>query len=148
GAQRPLVDNQRPRSDGRDFGQDVGGKEDGLFFAHFLNQSPDIEYLDGVEAGSGFVEDEDGRVVHQGGGKAGPLPEALGQGAELFVLCGAETGLFDYVIDAGAGGLAAQAVERGGKAQELVRVHVEVKGVMLRQIADAAPCGESFDGDV
>ena len=60
----------------------MGAEDDGVLLAQLLDEVPDLDDLDGVQAHSGLVQDNDLGVAQQGLGDAHPLLIALGEGGD------------------------------------------------------------------
>jgi len=72
-----VVDDEDAGAGEFDFGEDVGGEEDGVVFAEFLDEVADGADLIGIEADGGFVEDEEVGVVDEGVGESDALAITL-----------------------------------------------------------------------
>ncbi len=77
GDDAPLRDDDRARARRFDFGQVVGGEEDGALFADLFDVANDLGLFVRVEIARGLVEDEDGRVVNERLSEADALPVAV-----------------------------------------------------------------------
>jgi len=75
------IDDGHAVAEGFGFLNVVGGEEDGaLFVSQFIEQGVDFEANLGVEAGGGFVEKEQGRVIDESEGDGEPLLLSAGKG--------------------------------------------------------------------
>ena len=74
-----LIENHDVIRDGFDLLHDVTGKQDGPSLGKPADQAPKITELTRVEAHGRFVEYQERRITHQGGGQSGALSEALAQ---------------------------------------------------------------------
>src|SRR5690606_30634493 len=105
----------------------------GLLLSDVLDQFPDLYELVGVQAGGGLIQDQYLGIVEQGGGQAHPLPIALGELPDLFVGLGIQAGGPDDLLDPAFG----DPICLGVEFQVFPDVHIQIQGVVLRQVADA-----------
>lgn len=86
-------------TEGFDFGEDMGGEEDGAVFSEAANELADFDDLGGVEADGWFIEDEEFGLVEDGLGEANALAVAFTELAdgpsEVIVEVGIVDGLGD-----------------------------------------------------
>lgn len=116
--------------------QDMGGEDDGFVLADFLDEVADFDNLVGVKPGGGFVKDKHFGVVYECLRQAHALAVAFGKHAYFFVLLYAQTRhLYDFGYPCGEF-LLGNPLYFAGKLQKLLHIHVQIQGVMLRQIAN------------
>lgn len=144
-------DDQDARTDAFDLGDDMGAEQDGAVRGELGDEGAGGAHLGGVEAVGGFVEDEDRRVVDDGGGEPDALAVSLAEHADAFV---GHVGEPAPVDDAGDGGLsfgAAEAEEFGPIIEVLRRFEFVIEGCGFWEVAQAGACGDgvgvSVSGD-
>src|SRR5579859_2136498 len=124
--------------------QDVGGDDDQLVLAEFVDEPPYFVLLVRIETIGGFVQDQHLRIVDDGLGQAHPPPEALRQRLDHLVDDGQEPQAFDHDVaplpPLGAG----EAADVGDEIQEFTDRHFTVTGRALGQIAHAGFGGHRF----
>ena len=79
GHEAALGDDEYRLAHGLDLGEDVAAEYDRVLAPEVLYEVADLDYLPGVEAHGGLVEDDDLRVAQQGLGDAHALAIALGE---------------------------------------------------------------------
>lgn len=127
-----------------DVGEEVGGEEDG--FAAGGEGADDVLDLAralGVEAGGGFVEDDEVWVVEEGLREADAAGHALGEVADDAVAGFVEADHAQELLGAGADGGGGEVEERAVEAEGFERGEVRVETGFLGEVADAG-----LDGDV
>lgn len=117
-------------------GQDMAAEDDGVLLPQLPDQIPDLDDLDGVQAHGGFVQDHHLGVAQQGLGNANPLFVALGQVLDQPVLYALDLRDLHGVLELPLPVLPADALGLGHEAQIFQRGHIQVKGRLLRQVAD------------
>ena len=127
-----LVDEDDPRGQGLDLGQDVARDEDGpALLLEVLDEPDELALAQRVEPAQRLVEDEDLRVVGDGLGELDPLAHAPAVAADEAVLVLREVddvqGPGRPVPDLGL----REAVEPEQAGEELPAGHVLVEDVLL-----------------
>ena len=131
-----VVDDDGPRTNGLHFLEDVGGDYDALFGGHFVDEVADVVLLVGVEAVSGFIEDEDGGVVDEGLGKADAAFVALGERVDGLVIDGLDGAHFYDAVDGVAAFGAFDFADVADEVEEGIDGHFAVSGGVLGKVAD------------
>ena len=134
-----VVDEEQGVAHLAEFGEDVGGDEDGF---PFLGEDAD-EVLEfdaglGVEAGGGFVHDEHLRIVEQRAAEAEALGHAFGEFVGEAVGERDEVGEIHDLLDALAAFLAVVAEGAGVEVEVFEHGHVLVVSEMVGHPADEA----------
>ena len=146
--QTPAGENQDFVADGRNLGQDVAGKDDGVVFAELPNQLANLDDLSGVETRGGLIQYDHLRVADQRLRNADALAIALGKIANQPVF---HLG-YPRALHGGVHLLsrlrARKAPRAGDKAQIFRGRHVGVQRRNLRQITDALFCFQRLFKDV
>ena len=92
--------------------------------------------LFGIEAVSGFVEDEQLGIVDEGVGQADSLAVAFGKGLNHLAAHGIEAADVDHIAHAAASVAVAQALELAAEFQVFADAHVVVERHVFRHVAD------------
>ena len=128
-----VVDDDGTGAHGFDFLHDMGGEEHHFVAAGILDDGAYFFQLVGVETGGGLIKDEHLGVVDEGLCQAYALAVALGELADAFVALGGEANKLNHLFHTVLAVF--KAIDAGREFEELTHVHVEVQGVVLRQIA-------------
>jgi len=148
GLDTAVVDDDDLVAEHGDLAEDVGGDEDGVFFAEAFDEFANGADLVGVEAVGGFVEDKEGRVVDEGIGDADSLAEALGEGFDHLAAGALEAALVEDFVEAAFEVAAAEAFDLAAEGEVFPDPHVEVEGDGLGEVADLASGGEGVAEDI
>lgn len=117
----------------------MGGDEEGHAEAGELEEEvPEFAAGDGVDAGGGFVEEEDLGLVHEGAGHGEALAPAAGEEGGAAVEVGLEVGEGDEFFAAGFEFGAVEAVEASVELEVFEGGEFVVEGEFLGHIADEA----------
>ena len=127
-----------------DLGDDVGAEEDGAVLGELGDEGAGGAHLGGVEPVGGFVEDEDGRVVDEGGGEAHPLAIALTERPDAFVGVVGEAAPVDDASDGGAAGLSGEAEQAGPIIEVLGGLEFVVERGGFGEIAELGAGGDGI----
>lgn len=123
-------------ADGLHLRENVGAENDGMSLPQRLDQIPDFNDLDGVQADGRLIQNDDLGSSQQGLGNAHPLPVALGQVRDAPVGHRPNSGLPDHFFNLPRQPGPPQALGPAHKAQIFQRRLVHVEGRLLREIAD------------
>jgi hypothetical protein len=137
GDQRAFVDDEDAVADALDDIEHVGAVEDG--FAVGGQGGEQVFDEDGgidIEAGEGLIEEDDVRVVEQGGGDQDFLPHAFGIGIEAGHAVAGEAEGFQDVADAGLQGIFGDVVEAAAEFEEFLPGEAIEKHRGFRHVAD------------
>lgn len=142
-----LVKDGDAVGDFLDLLEEMGGEDDGFSLAfEEEHEVADLAGAEGVNAGGGFVEEEEVGVVEEGLGQADALEHAFGVGAEASVSSGAEIDEIEELLDAGGeawaghAGEAAVVVEDFASGEEVGEIRV------FREEAEAVAGGHGAGG--
>ena len=131
-----------------DLAEDVGGDEDGVLLSEAGDEFADGADLVRVEAVSGLVEDEEGRLVDEGVGDADPLAVALGEGFDHLAVGILEAALVEDLVEAAFEAAAAEAFDLAPEGEIFTDPHVQVEGDGFGEIAYFSSGGEGVAEDV
>ena len=130
------VDDHDPVRGGLDLLEDVGGEDHGPAAGEPPDQLADLDDLVRVQAGSGFVEDDDLRVVYEGLGQGGALAVSLGKFTYDLAVHGFKPTFLQHHVGAFAEFRAAEAPRARHEVQVRPDFHVHVQGKHLGQVPD------------
>ncbi len=123
----PLVEDEQAVADAVDVAENMGTEDDGFAAAELFEEGEGLATADGVEAGGGFVPNEEFGVIHEGCGDPEAGFHAGGVGAD------AAAGVFDEADGAeevAEAGMAVAAAESEAAGDEL---EVTDGGEVLRE---------------
>ena len=105
-------------------------------------------FLVGIEAVSGFVQDQHIGIVQDRLRQPHPPAKPLGERIDRLVQHAGQSGLRHGPVPRRAGGRAMQIADPGDKAQKFARGHFAISGGAFRQIADFGLRPERVTADV
>ena len=132
-----VVENDDAVTHGVDLLHDVGRENDRTLFAKVANEGSDLDELVGVEAGGGFIEDEQLGIAEERLGEADTLAVAFAQFADMLVTLRRQADAVDEVINNIGIPRFRDTGKSRHKLQVLGDVHLVVEGVVLGEVADA-----------
>ena len=119
------------------FGEDVGAEDDGVIAGETGDQLAGLTLLFRIEAGSGLIENEHGRIVNDSLGEADALPEAFGELADDGVAGLRDGAALADLLDAPVDLMGRDALEFGDKCEVIDNFHLRVERRSFGQVADA-----------
>ncbi len=132
-----LGDDHGARADRVDFFQHVRGQDDGLFVRHGFDEPAHFMFLVGIEPVGGFVENQHGRIMHDGLGQAYPAFESLGKGVDGLVRDSFEIHFFHGLRDPAIQLRSTKPAHFTDEHQKIQRRHLPIGRGPFRQVAEA-----------
>jgi hypothetical protein len=122
------------------FVHEVGGDEDGdaIALADFQEVFPEVDAGTGVEAGAGFIEQQDARAVEQAFGELDAPAHAAAESADVFARALGKTDAAQHLINALFEGRAGEAIEMALVAEVFFGGQLLVETGGLEDDADLA----------
>ena len=131
-----MGDHEDLVADGLHLGQDVGAEQNRMGLAQLPDELPDLNDLEGVQPHRGLIQNDDSGAAQQRLGNAYPLAVALGERGDAAVAHAGEPGLFHHLRDLAFQRPAPQPLGLAHEPQVFHRGLVQIKGWLLRQVAD------------
>ena len=119
-----------------DLGKDVSAENDGVLSGEIFDEVASLVDLLGVEAGGGFVENQDVRIVNDRLREADPLPVAFGELAEELVFYVGDGTALGNVIDTFLQLGSGEAFQLTDEFEVFGGFHLRINGRRLGKIAD------------
>jgi hypothetical protein len=133
------VDDRHPVAQSLHLAQEVRVEEHGRSaLAGLADDRPHVAAPDRVESGRGLVQDHQGGIAQQGGGKPEALLHALGEATGAVVGAGVEAGEREDAVDLGSPGARRHARQRGVEREHLSGGQPGLIAEQLGQVADPA----------
>ena len=136
GHQLPFCDHDDLVADGLHLRENVGAENNGMGLPQRLNQIPNFDDLNGIQAHGWLIQDDDLWIAQQGLRNAHPLFIAFRQCGNAAVGYILDSGLPDHFINLPLQIRSPQALGLAHKAQVFLGCLVHIERRLFREIAD------------
>ena len=131
-----FVDDDDAAAGHLHFGQNVGGKQNGVLFAEILDQVAHLPDLVRIEAAGRLIENQKIRFVHERIGQADPLPVTFRERADEFFFHVFQSAKFFHIANPLRDAAMRHAFQRGAVIEILRHAHVVIERDIFRHVTE------------